>query len=213
WSMGASDPFVGVSPTTSTTYSVTVTDGCGISAMDEAAVLVNAPVAAFSYTGQVYVTDYPIQFLDQSLGAVSWSWDFAYPDLTSEEQYPVIRFPADGWFNVMLAIMDDLGCVDTTYRTLFIDPQFQFYAPSAFTPDGDGINDVFSGAGVGVETYQMRIFDRWGQLVYETNDPSEPWDGSKAGAECPTGVYVYWFRLQAIAGEVNEFMGHVTLVR
>ena len=102
--------------------------------------------------------------------------------------------------------------MDTTYRTLFIDPKFQFYAPSAFTPDGDGINDVFSGAGVGVETSSDADLRPLGQLVYETNDPSEPWDGSKAGGMSDR-VYVYWFRLQAIAGEVNEFMGHVTLVR
>ena len=142
-----------------------------------------------------------------------WSWDFGFPDLTSDEQYPVIAYPGDGLFTVMLAIEDALGCVDTTMRTIFINPEFQFYAPNAFTPDGDGVNDLFGGSGVGIDTYSMSIFNRWGELIYETDDPNKPWDGTVDGTDCPQGVYVYLFRLQAIAGEVKEYRGLVTLLR
>lgn len=213
WNTGPVVPAVGFSPNSNSTYSVVVTDGCGISATDDVDVGVNAPVAAFSYTGSVYVTNFPIQFLDQSVGGTAWSWDFGYPGLVSNAPFPVISYPADGLFNVMLAIEDALGCVDTTYRTVFINPEFQFYAPSAFTPDGDAVNDVFHGSGVGIDTYEVMIFDRWGELIFTSTDPTEAWDGTSNGVECPNGVYVYMFRLRAIAGEVKQFTGHVTLIR
>ena len=213
WSTGSASDLIGVSPVNNTIYDLVVTDGCGITATDQVGVGVNAPLAAFSYTGSVYVTNFPIQFLDQSQGATLWSWDFGFPDLTSDEQYPVIAYPGDGLFTVMLAIEDALGCVDTTMRTIFINPEFQFYAPNAFTPDGDGVNDLFGGSGVGIDTYSMSIFNRWGELIYETDDPNKPWDGTVDGTDCPQGVYVYLFRLQAIAGEVKEYRGHVTLLR
>jgi gliding motility-associated-like protein len=213
WSNGVVGPLDPVSPSGNASYSVTVTDECGISATDDVTVGVNAPVAAFSYTGSVYVTNFPVQFLDESVGATSWFWDFDYPDLTSTDQYPVVVFEGDGFFNVMLAIVDDLGCVDTTYRTIPIDPELQFYAPNAFSPDGGGPNEVFFGNGVGLLEYHMRIFDRWGELIFETEELHGAWDGSVGGAEAPTGVYVYWFRVQGISGEVQEHIGHVTLLR
>lgn len=213
WSNGVVGPLDPVSPSGNASYSVTVTDECGISATDDVTVGVNAPVAAFSYTGSVYVTNFPVQFLDESVGATSWFWDFDYPDLTSTDQYPVVVFEGDGFFNVMLAIVDDLGCVDTTYRTILIDPELQFYAPNAFSPDGGGPNEVFFGNGVGLLEYHMRIFDRWGELIFETEELHGAWDGSVGGAEAPTGVYVYWFRVQGISGEVQEHIGHVTLLR
>ena len=213
WNNGDVADQIVVSPPDDQSYSVVVTDGCGIQATDDVLVRVNEPLAAFSYTGSVYVSNYPIQFLDESVGAVSWSWDFDHPDLFSTDQYPVVSFVEDGFFNVMLAIMDQKGCVDTTYRTIFINPEFQFYAPNAFSPNGDGINEEFSGSGVGIATYQMRIFDRWGELIFETDDPGLPWDGKHNGTDCQIGVYTYTFRLQAIAGKVSEYKGHVTLIR
>ncbi|MFZ1687820.1 MAG: choice-of-anchor L domain-containing protein [Flavobacteriales bacterium] len=213
WSNGVSSALNPIAPVATSSYTVTATDECGISATDDVAVVVNAPVAAFSYTGSVYVTNFPVQFLDESADATTWSWDFGLPGLTSTEQYPVVVFDDDGFFSVMLAIMDGLGCVDTTYRTILIDPELQFYAPNTFTPDGDGVNDVFFGNGVGLLTYHMRIFDRWGEVVHDTEDLFGSWDGTSGGMEAPTGVYIYWFRIQAISGEVQEHTGHVTLLR
>ncbi|MEO8068731.1 MAG: choice-of-anchor L domain-containing protein [Flavobacteriales bacterium] len=213
WSNGVIGDRNPITPSATSTYMVTATDECGISATDDITVVVNAPVAAFSYTGSVYVTNFPIQFLDESADATTWSWDFGLPGLTSTEPYPVVSFDSDGFFTVMLAIMDGLGCVDTTYRTILIDPELQFYAPNTFTPDADDVNDVFFGNGVGLLTYHMRIFDRWGEVVRETEELYGSWDGTVGGVEAPTGVYTYWFRIQAISGEVQEHMGHVTLVR
>lgn len=213
WSNGTIGAVNPIAPGSNGTYTVTATDDCSISATDDVTVGVYLPDASFSYYGTHYVSNFPVQFEDQSVGATSWWWDFDYPGLTSTEQDPVVVFESDGAFEVMLAIMDDIGCVDTTYLTIFIDPELEFYAPNAFTPDGDGDNDAFFGNGVGLLTYHMRIFDRWGEIVYDTEELFGAWDGKVGGVEASTGVYVYWFRIQAISGEVREHVGHVSLLR
>jgi gliding motility-associated-like protein len=213
WSTGSIAPSIDVQPPATMTYTVTVTDGCGISSSDNSQLGVNIPVADFSWNGSVYVQNYPIQFIDESVGAITWSWDFDYPGITSEEQYPVIVWPDSGLFTVMLAISDPLGCVDTAYHTLWIDPEMQFYAPSSFTPDGNGVNETFYGIGVGIDQYDMRIFDRWGELIFETTELFGAWDGTVNGTPVPNGTYVYYFRVHAISGKREEKLGHVVLVR
>ncbi|MCB9169877.1 MAG: choice-of-anchor L domain-containing protein [Flavobacteriales bacterium] len=193
-------------------YGVTVTDGCGISASDQAGVGVNAPMAAFAWDGTMWVNNFPIAFLDQSFGATSWSWDFGWPGLNSTEQFPHPIYPAPGQFDVMLAIMDTLGCRDTTYRTIEVLPEFELYIPNSFTPNGDGINDLFRPSVTGVREYQLRIFDRWGELLFQSEDPSEPWDGVFAGAVVSSGVYVYQYRVKALVGEVRSGTGTITVL-
>jgi gliding motility-associated-like protein len=100
----------------------------------------------------------------------------------------------------------------------YLKPQDQvFYAPNAFTPNGDGYNDVFNPAVnvVDIETYDLTIFDRWGAVVWEASGPFNPgWDGRSATGEVPPGVYAYRaYMVDAIKREPIELFGHVTLVR
>jgi gliding motility-associated-like protein len=100
----------------------------------------------------------------------------------------------------------------------YLKPQDQvFYAPNAFTPNGDGYNDVFNPAVnvVDIETYDLTIFDRWGAVVWEASGPFNPgWDGRSASGEVPPGVYAYRaYMVDAIKREPIELFGHVTLVR
>ena len=180
--------------------------------MDQAGVGVNAPMAAFAWDGTTWVNNFPIAFLDQSSGATSWSWDFGWPGLTSTEQFPHPIYPEPGQFDVMLAIVDTLGCRDTTYRTITVKPEFEMYIPNSFTPNGDGINDLFRPSVIGVREYRMRIFDRWGELLFESEDPNETWDGGYAGSMVPSGVYVYQYRVKALVGEVESGTGTLTVL-
>lgn len=92
--------------------------------------------------------------------------------------------------------------------------EFRFFAPNAFTPDGDGLNDVFRVIGPKTDSFELQIFNRWGQLVFESDNISQPWTGNHAGGEyfIPDGIYVYQFR--ATRGiEVHESSGHVVVIR
>jgi gliding motility-associated-like protein len=90
--------------------------------------------------------------------------------------------------------------------------EYGYYVPNSFTPNGDGINDVWFplGNAIDLETYQLSIFDRWGEEIYLSTDPSEGWDG----ASVQDGVYVYRANvIDAISGDKHELYGHVTLFR
>jgi gliding motility-associated-like protein len=99
----------------------------------------------------------------------------------------------------------------------YLQPQeYHYYVPNAFTPNGDGINDVFFPIGNVIElsSYELQIFDRWGQLLFESRDPGIGWDGNASGQAMPDGVYVYRaYVVDAIEGARNELFGHVTLIR
>jgi hypothetical protein len=213
WNDASTADTLAVSPTFNSIYTVAVLDGCGIYADDAVGVGVNAPVADFWWGGSTQVNNYPIPFLDRSFGATSWSWDFGGPGLTSTDQNPFFTYPEPGDYVVMLAIEDPLGCRDTTYRSITVDQEFNLYIPNAFSPNGDGFNEVFLAQGTGIKEFRLRIFDRWGELLFETNDILQAWDGSYKGGLATTGVYVYQIRVKALIGEAYDKTGHVTLLR
>jgi gliding motility-associated-like protein len=102
--------------------------------------------------------------------------------------------------------------------TLFSEnPVINIYIPNSFTPDGDGLNDNFTAVGDGLEKYEfhMYIFDRWGEIIYQTNDIYIPWDGTvaKSGRDAPLGVYAYLVNLVNEKGKDYSFSGSVTLLR
>jgi gliding motility-associated-like protein len=94
--------------------------------------------------------------------------------------------------------------------------EYSYYAPNAFTPNGDGINDMFQplGNAIDLEQYDFQIYDRWGEAIYASTDPTEGWDGTSNGKVIPNGVYVYRAHaVDAVKKDVYELFGHVTLFR
>jgi gliding motility-associated-like protein len=94
------------------------------------------------------------------------------------------------------------------------DTLFSLYIPNAFTPDGNGVNDMFSvvGRGEGITEFQMKIFDRWGQLIFISQDIYEGWDGNHLySASTPTGVYTYQIIIRAMDGNTYEKSGNFML--
>ena len=94
-----------------------------------------------------------------------------------------------------------------------VEQEFNLYIPNAFSPDGDGVNDLFRAEGTGIREFTMRVYDRWGELVFETEDITKAWDGAFKGGLATPGVYVVQVRVKAMIGEAYDRMGHVTLVR
>ncbi len=113
--------------------------------------------------------------------------------------------------------VDSVGCLqEGVVRAIMNDYQATLYVPNAFTPNSDGINDVFRAEGVEVSEFEMRIFNRWGDLIFETTDFGQPWDGSYRGKEhyVPDGVYPYIIRFKGpCAAERVEVQGMVVIIR
>ncbi|HEU4716482.1 MAG TPA: PKD domain-containing protein [Bacteroidia bacterium] len=197
------------------TLSVTTSNGCSQSAAGSQVVDVwPSPLAGFSvYNIPVTTLDPTADFVDQSVGAVTWQWDFGDGN-TGTLQNPSHQYPADtGSYFITLVVSNSYGCVDTATGELNVLDDFTFYVPNAFTPNGDGLDELFTGYGTGIEKFHMMVFDRWGNLFYQTDDISQGWDGTYKGKKVQEDVYVYKIDITDIFLKDHHYIGHVSVVR
>ncbi len=202
------------------TLSGTTTDGCAASSSDTIT-LFPAPVADFIANPPAVTMENPlINFIDQSLGAYYWDWNFGDP--TSQEfnvsdlQNPDHLYGEAGEYTVTLIVENMNGCTDTAIHTVEVIDAFAFFIPNAFSPNGDYVNELFIPLGVGFqeETFKMRIFDRWGQEVYYTEDIHKGWDGTSmySGKLQPQGIYSYIINVHDDGNFPHRYIGSVTLL-
>lgn len=208
WTGGASSNYIQVSPTSDINYSITVTDGCGAQISSAVFVTVMSPTADFSYE---YLSEFGVQFTDSSYSNIVSTWWTFDQDGAYTEQNPLYNFSTDGEHEVWLAVEDSYGCHDTIMKT--IRPPIFVYGPNAFSPDGDGTNDVFKFKGMGIEHFELMIFNRWGELLFQADDINRGWDGTYKGKLVPTGVYVYRVRAESYENIVFEKAGSVNLIK
>ena len=198
--------------------SITSPIGCFISASFPNWIEVReSPVADFSYFPEEPSNFNPtVEFTNQSANYVGQKWIFGDAGRSSERD-PTFAFPDTGAYQVDLIAIHQNGCTDTSTQILDVLPRVTYFMPNAFTPNGDGKNDVFFGKGytAGMTNFEMTIWSRWGELLYRSEDPEEGWDGSKqnSGESLPVGVYVYQVRYTDPRGEAQELKGFATLVR
>ena len=139
------------------------------------------PHAAFTYSPTVISIVNPVvNFTDASTGAYTWNWNFG--DITGASSTlpnPVYSYADTGCFNVILLVQNSFGCRDSATNPVCINPDYTFYAPNSFTPNGDGLNDFFVPKGIGVksEFYTLDIFDRWGNQLFHSETWDKGWDG------------------------------------
>ncbi len=201
-----------VAPVSSTSYIVIATDHCGISISDTVTVTISPIAADFSYS---FITNQSVHFQNQSTGAISYLWNFGdgSQDSTSTEDSPIHNYINDGTYTVMLISTNSEDCSDTVYQSVIVLPDFYFYFPNAFTPNASGRNDLFMGYGVGIKKYNMKIYNRWGEKLFETEDLYTGWDGTYMGQKAPSAVYAVIFDLEGYHFEVARRIGSITLVR
>ena len=120
-----------------------------------------------------------------------------------------------GIFTITLIISDNNGCTDSYQQTISIEGDYIVFTPSAFTPNGDGRNDIFIPEGIGIsrDHYEFYVFNRWGELIFESYNPSVGWDGTYKGKLVKLDAYVWLLRTWDNNQHPHEYMGHVTVVR
>ena len=177
------------------------------------------PVANFTYSPQeIYTFNPDVCFINSSSGAISYNWDFDFagPTGTSTLSDPcLVRFPAnqEKTYRVKLTAMTQHGCVDSVFVNVIILDEFLLYVPNAFSPNGDNVNDELVITSAGVATYTLRIFDRWGNVIFESSDITKTWDGKHNGTDVEDGVYLYKIDVKGENDEVKEVIGHINLLR
>lgn len=180
----------------------------------------SAPVAEFEYTpNPATITSSQITLNDLSSSDVSfWFWDFGDGDtLTSFIPDAVHLYSSDsaGTYLTSLIVQNLTGCADTVVHPIVIYPEFSFYMPNAFTPNNDGVNDSFAGKGTGIESFEMMIFDRWGNLVFYSDELGKSWDGTiNFGTEiAQQDTYVWKVKLTDVFRKKYNYIGIVNIIK
>jgi len=202
-------PEITVSPTNNSVYMVTVSDSCGSLATANVQVSLNYPVADYSYHADPE-DDYHIIFTNNSINPMNNWWDFA-DGTTSLNLHPEHIFQDSGSYQVQLVMKDTSGCIDTVVNVVWVNPDLRVLIPNAFTPNNDGLNDIWEIRGQGVKELNFTIFDRWGGIIYNNGNNLNNyfWEGKNV----PEGVYSYRISAKSLSGRLYDKIGSVTLIR
>ena len=195
---------------------------------------------------QAPATDPVFNFCDQwSQDVVKWGWNFGDNDLDSASTNPAHSYSATATqndfynYNVCLKVQNQHGCWDTICKNVELIPEFEFYIPNTFTPNGDGMNEFFFGKCRGVKEYNIWVFDRWGNQLWDCHkeDKNTNWDGTgqdglssfckwdgvvvqggqdmsgNSGTMAQEDVYVWKVKLTDIFEKHHDYIGHVNIVK
>ncbi len=180
------------------------------------------PNAAYIWSPEVVTEIEPlINFTNMSTGAISYVWMFGDGDSSSIVN-PEHRYPGKGVYETELIAISNKGCKDTAITPLKVIEQYTFYAPSAFSPDGDRVNDYFYIVAHGIKEngFYLEVYDRWGEVIWSTSkyssyfEQSEKWDGhAKNGQIVPIGSYNWRVVFKDQFDRLHEETGAVSIIR
>jgi len=198
---------------TATPAGVSPSLGCVSDPHREYVDVFSKPNAEFGLTNNPSVVKEPVYFSDfttPSGNIAQWFWDFG-DDGGSSEQAPVHIYQLAGSFSITLTVTDFAGCKDTLTKRIEVTllPQL----PGGFTPNGDGTNDLLFVKGGPFDKMIFRVYNSWGEIVFETENQEIGWDGKKNGIDQPVGVYVWTLVADMYNNRQIKKNGDVTIIR
>lgn len=223
WSSAPSQNIPSIENLAAGNYSVTVS--CGGCSNTAAFTIVDNPgvAATFSATPQVTsITNSTISFFDNTQGAIhSWLWDLGDGTSATTPSFQH-TYDATGTYLVTMTVTDIYGCSGSVSLTITVEDACVLFIPNAFTPNNDGVNDLFTPIGINIaaDRFQMVIYDRWGVLVYQTNKwlgtSCEGWDGTRGNTgdieKAVTGEYSYLIFAGNHIDGFKTYTGGITLI-
>lgn len=170
------------------------------------------PHAAFSFEEPCLEAGVSFHAADTGAG-VRYAWDFG-DGLTASQQSPVHVFPDTGHYAIKLVVSENC-CTDTVMKVVHVNfcAANNYYVPTAFSPNDDGLNDLFQVYGNTITTMYLTIYDRWGERLFESTDVNNGWDGKFRGRKMDNGVFAYTLSLGFRNGEAAQVAGSFLLVR
>lgn len=193
-------------------YTLTVTDANNCTDVVPFIAPQTSPIAAFIAVPDTATAGDSIKFVNLSSGVISWYWWTFGDQGNSSDTNPYHTYNYGGTYPVYLYVGNSIGCKDSVLENVYIKAGVT--AGNVFTPNGDGINDVFHVNAVGLTNYKIDIYDRWGLLIFEGVGPDNDWTGrTMAGEEVPTGTYYYVITASDAKGKPYNTKGFVTLIR
>ncbi len=171
------------------------------------------PTAQFSWSPDPPANNTPTQFINTTIGATKYFWNFDESSNTSTEFQPLYQFNLSTTFHVCLQATNDEGCSDTTCQDIKAIVTSLLDVPNAFTPGKPGNNSIIKVMGFGIGLMDWKIYNRWGQLVFESTNKEIGWDGTYKGVLQPMDVYTYTLQVQYTDDKLYTKTGDITLIR
>lgn len=221
WNFGDGTP-VSNEPNPTHTYSTPGTYSASFTAVGAGGCAATVPVGPIVVSGNTFAafTSNPtladtillpnaiVNFKDASVNGVNWHWNFG-DGTTSADQNPVHEFITAGDYTVTLTVTNEHGCVSEFVQTPYVVRDPGLFIPNIFTPNGDNIHDTWDIQYYGTEAYELKIYDRWGNLIFGSTTPDKDWDGNnKSGLKLQDGVYFY-----DLSVGKKVYNGNVTIMR
>jgi gliding motility-associated-like protein len=198
---------------TSSWFFVNVSDACQtFEVRDSFFVRVMRPFVDFQIEGDPIVNT-PISLINKSKNVTSYAW-YIDRNLVSKEYNAIISVPDSANHAFRLYVTDDFGCTGDTTIYLLVYYQPSVYVPNAFTPVNNFSNKIFQPILTSIKEVEFSIYNRWGQLLYQTKDLNKCyWDGRYNGELCPNDLYVYKLKTISVTNVKKEHVGHVSLIK
>jgi gliding motility-associated-like protein len=195
------------------TYSVKLTVSNGVDTVflvkNNYIVVRELPTASFSFdNSDYYYNSYAVLFTDLSTYISGYeyvtTWNFADGTELSTDSAKILHiFPSEGTYSVGLSLTDEIGCTDTAFLSVTVEDKLEI--PNIFTPNGDGINDVFTVITNGSTVYEFVVYSRFGMILYKSVGTQIMWDGrTSAGAKLNTGTY--FFTIKSISPDDGFYL-------
>jgi gliding motility-associated-like protein len=202
------------------TVNITTTDGCATdTTMLSAACVLPDPIANFTWNPNPPTTvNSTVQFTDQSINAATYSWNFGAFG-TSTQENPTLNFGdvEHGAYQICLKVTSPDGCINEICKPVTIVEEFLLYVPNTFTPDGDEYNNVFlaiAPAGMTLDDFSMMIFNRWGEVLFESHNIEVGWDGTYQGKVVKEGTYTWVIQAKGAGDKkARRFEGHLNVLK
>jgi gliding motility-associated-like protein len=147
-----------------------------------------------------------------STGGNSYTWTFGTND-TANAFEPLYTYYNEGDYVITLIVTSMYGCSDTANAGIHVRKHESIYIPNVFTPNENHLNDYFSIVGENLKSVDIRIFDRWGEVIYQSSDKHFRWDGTYNGSPVQQGIYAYIITAAGYNGEDNTYKGTITVLR
>jgi gliding motility-associated-like protein len=214
WDNGYTGPMLIVQAGQKTDYKVTGFDGsCGPDSASFHVDIIEKPVADFTFKSGKINPNEEVHFTFTGSNARNLEWIFDNdPTTKARGLFTRYKFVDTGRHEVKLIAYNDEGCVDTIIYKIAVGGSSTIYMPSAFTPDGNGVNDILVPVSYGIRSMEIVIYDRWGQIVKRMNNLHDTWDGTIRGKKIETGVYIYTLKAQGEDNQWHYLQGDITVL-
>ncbi len=202
-----------VNPMVTTTYTVHVSDSCQTFFVEgNMTITVVKPKADFDVITKPLFNDLLVAFENLTTNGDHYTWNLGNGE-HSTLVHPTNTYTDPGTYYIHLVAYDKKGCIDSITKPITIEEEYYVYVPNTFTPDGGRLNENFKASTIGIKDLEIIICNRWGEVVFQSNDQYFRWDGTYNGVPAQDGIYAYKIMCVTNSKSTLNFVGHVGIIR